>query len=185
MDHLDEPIEAFDALLDQIQSLLWKKVHMWQEHVVWGPLWWMGVFLTVAPWLLWAVYHNKRSTDLLLYVGCFIALVSLCLDILGDQLGLWHYRFNVIPVLPTYFPWDLTLMPVSVLVFLEYKPKASPFIKALAFALMASYLAEPFFTWLKVYNPVHWRFSYSIPIQFLLYLAAHALSRRSRFAGIE
>lgn len=54
-----------------------------------------------------------RSTDRILYTGFFVMVISLVLDILGDQLGFWHYRFNVIPVLPTYFPWDLTLMPLT------------------------------------------------------------------------
>lgn len=42
----------------------------------------------------------------------------------------------------TYFPWDLTLMPVSIMVLLQIKPTANPWLKAIVFALFASYAAE-------------------------------------------
>jgi hypothetical protein len=69
-------------------------------------LWWFGVFLSIVPWIAWFAFRKKQSTDRLLYAGFFVMVISLVLDVLGDQFGLWHYRFNVIPVLPTYLPWD-------------------------------------------------------------------------------
>ncbi|WP_346426583.1 CBO0543 family protein [Bacillus sp. Y1] len=74
-------------------------------------------------------------------------IVSLCLDVVGDQFGFWHYRFNVMPVLPTYFPWDVTLMPVSVMFILQIKPNLNPVIKAILFAIFSACIAEPFFHW--------------------------------------
>ncbi|MFZ3590271.1 CBO0543 family protein [Bacillus sp. DJP31] len=70
--------------------------------------------------------------------------VSLVLDVLGDQLGIWHYRFNVLPVLPSYFPWDITLMPVTIMFFSQVKPHVNPIIKAVLFTLLTSYISEPF-----------------------------------------
>ncbi|MGM0901777.1 MAG: CBO0543 family protein [Bacillota bacterium] len=97
----------------------------------------------------------------------------------------WLYRFNVLPILPTYLPWDLTLMPVTIMFLLQIKPNSNPLIKAILFALVTSYLAEPFFVWLEVYQPVHWHYTYSVPFQIIIYLIAHYVSRRNDFSEIH
>ncbi|MBA2943234.1 hypothetical protein HZF08_33730 [Paenibacillus sp. CGMCC 1.16610] len=174
-------IELIDANVNQIQTLIHERVEIWQTYVLFSGLWWFGLFLSIFPWIVWIFLRDKHSTDRILYAGYFVMVISLILDILGDQLGFWHYRFNVIPVLPTYFPWDITLMPVSVMFLIQIKPKTNPYLKAIFFALLTSYVAEPFFTWLKIYEPQIWKFSYSAPIQFIIYLLAHYFSRRNKF----
>ncbi|MGM0875044.1 MAG: CBO0543 family protein [Bacillota bacterium] len=74
--------------------------------------WWLGVGLPIIPWLLWFKFRKKESSDRLLYVGYFVILISSWLDIMGVALGWWFYKSKVIPVIPTYIPWDITLMPV-------------------------------------------------------------------------
>lgn len=177
-------IELIDNNVNQVQTLIHIKVQIWQEYVLFSGLWWFGVFLSIFPWIVWFFFRNKDSADRILYIGYFVMIISLVLDILGDQLGFWHYRFNVIPVVPTYFPWDTTLMPVSVMFLIQVKPKANPYLKAILFALLTSYVAEPFINWLDIYELEFWRYSYSVPIQFIIYLLAHNLSRRNKFAKL-
>lgn len=167
-----------------LNELIQQRIDIWFEHVVFSEIWWLGVLLSVVPWLYWIKYRKKDSSNRLLFVGCFVALISLCLDITGAQLGLWHYRFVVIPLLPTYLPWDITLMPLSIMFLIQFKPKISPYIKAPIFAFLTSYIGEPIFHWLGVYILDKWNYSYSVPIQFLIYLIAHYLSRRENFSHI-
>jgi hypothetical protein len=184
MENQDQIISIIDKNVNQIEQLLVQKVKIWTEYVLFSELWWMGVALSILPWIFWYIYRRKQSTDRLMYTGFFVMTVSLTFDILGDQLGLWHYRFQVIPVLPTYIPWDITLMPVGIMTLIQAKPKINPWFKAILFALATSYLAEPFFHWLTVYEPSHWRYSYSVPIQVAIYMCAHYISRRSNFSDL-
>jgi len=174
-------IQLIDSGYDRSETVLGARIDIWMKHEVFSGLWWMGVFLTLIPWLIWIYLRPKKSTDRLLYVGFMVIIFSVIADVLGDQYGLWHYRFNVVPVMPTYLPWDLTLMPVTVLLLLQYKPALNPYLKAAVFALLAAYGAEPFFAWLTVYHPIHWRFSYSLPIHYVLFLAAYYMLRRNHF----
>jgi hypothetical protein len=185
MTNKEKTIEITDQVINQIEGLIHKKIEIWYEQVLFSGLWWMGVGLSIIPWILWFIFRKKDSTDRLLYPGFYVMSISLILDVLGDQLGLWHYRFNVIPVLPTYFPWDVTLMPVAILFLLQVKPNISPWIKAVVFALLTSYLAEPFFNWLEVYEPIKWKYTYSVPIQIFIYMTAHYLSLRNQFAPLK
>jgi hypothetical protein len=177
-------IEIIDSNQSHIEKLIDKKVEIWFDYVLFSGLWWMGVALSVIPWIIWFVIRKKDSTDRLLYIALYIMTISVLLDIVGDQIGLWNYRYHVIPVLPTYFPWDITLMPVAVIVLLQIKPLVNPWYKAIFFALLASYGGEPFFDWLGVYEPKNWRYSYSIPIQIAIYLSAHYLNKRNQFTKL-
>lgn len=173
--------DLIDQNTDQIHELIKVKIQIWAEHVVFSKLWWLSLVLSVVPWILWSLFRRKRSTDRLLYSGFFVMVMAMTLDVLGDQFGFWHYRFNLIPVLPTYFPWDLTLMPVSVMAFIQFKPRMSPFIKAFLFALIASYIGESIFEWLGIYVREKWYRTCSVPFQFSIYLVAHYLSRRNKY----
>lgn len=170
---------------NELKELVHQKIDIWSEHVVFSGLWWLGVILTILPWLIWIKYRKKDSTNRILFVGYFVGVISLCLDVIGDQLGLWHYRMVVIPFLPTYIPWDLTLMPLSVMFLIQIKPKVHPLIKAIVFAFLSSYIGEPFFDWLGVYVLDKWKYLFSVPIQFLIYLMADYLSRRENFDHLK
>jgi hypothetical protein len=68
---------------------------------------------------------------------------------------------------------------------MEDKDQVINMIDNCMFALATSYLAEPFFKWLGVYRPRYWRFSYSVPIQALIYMFANYISRRNKFSSLN
>ena len=184
MENREESNKIMDTIVNQIEELIDKKITLWQHYVLFSNLWWFGVALSIIPWIVWLIYRRRQSTDRLLYVGFYVMSISLMLDVVGDQIGLWHYRYHVIPVLPTYFPWDITLMPLTIMVFLQFRPKTNPWIKAILFALISSYLAEPFFHWIKVYNPINWHYSYSVPIQIFIFMSSYWFSKRNKFSSL-
>lgn len=167
-------LHIIDKNTNQITDLMYEKLNIWVHYELFSWRWWVGLCITIIPWVVWYVFtKNNKNMDRFLFAGFLTIIIAVALDVIGDQYGLWHYRFNVIPVLPTYFPWDFTLMPVTVMFFLQVKPKANPFVKAILFALISSLVGEPLFYWIDTYNLVHWRFIYSIPIQLLIYLVVN------------
>ncbi|WP_238457932.1 CBO0543 family protein [Alkalihalobacterium alkalinitrilicum] len=178
-------IKAIDENVNQIHELIQQKIQIWLDYVLFSGLWWLGIGLSIVPWIIWFIVRDKKSSDRLLYAGVTVMVISVMLDVLGDQLGFWHYRFSVIPILPTYVPWDICLMPVAIIILLQIKPRFSPVIKAISFALITSYLAEPFFEWIQIYQTLKWKYSYSVPIQIGIYLFAHYISRRKQFPKLS
>jgi hypothetical protein len=130
MENKESIVQLIDENVSQIEKLIHQKIDIWSTHVLFSGLWWFGVGLSIVPWIIWYLIRDKQSSDRLLYAGLFVMVISLVLDVLGDQWGFWHYRFNVIPVLPTYAPWDLTLMPITVMLLLQIKPQYNPFYKS-------------------------------------------------------
>lgn len=73
-------------------------------------------------------------------------------------------------------------MPVTVMLFLQFKTAVNPWIKALVFGAMAAFVGEPIFEWLGFYSPEKWSSFYSFPIYGATYLMADRISRAKTFA---
>ncbi len=143
--------------------------------------WWLSLALFVIPWVLWIKFRKKESTGRLLFAALIIIVISTHLDTIGVLLGIWSYNIDIILIFPCLVIFDLSLLPVATMFFLQYKPNFNPFIKAVIYSGIASFIFQPLFTWLRFYNPQYWRHYYSFPIFILLYLLAHFSINRGGF----
>lgn len=170
---------------DKIHQVSMEYIQVWKEETLFHWEWWVSSVLCIAPWILWTIYRKKESTQLLLFVGFFMIIITSWLDFIGVSLGLWHYTGSPIPTIPSYIPWDFSLFPVTVMLLIQYKPEASPYIKALLFGGGTSFIGEPVFHVLGMYHLDNWQYYYSFPLYFVIYLLAHFLSGRKRFEEIQ
>lgn len=161
-----------------------KMAYLWKAEMLFKWRWWLLVILTITPWLLWIKFKRKESTYRLLLVGVIIMLITSYLDFIGVILGAWHYNWKVVPIIPGYIPWDFSLFPVFIMFLLQYKAKISPFIKALIFSSLSTFVFEPFFRYLKIYCADNWKSIYSFPIYIIIYLFADFLVKRDEFEKI-
>lgn len=175
---LDTKVRIAYELVQQAQNI---KADVWLEYVVFSWRWWVGIGLAIIPWIVWIIFRKKDSTHRLLFVGLFVILISSYLDFLGVQLGLWRYKYEDLPTVPAYMPWDISILPVLIMFILQYKPHTSPLIKALLFAAFTAFFGEPITVWLEIYEPITWKSIYSFPIYIVIYLISHYLSRREGF----
>jgi hypothetical protein len=172
-DHIQRLIDQQYKTLDDAHT---KLSQIWADDIVFSLGWFTSLLLTVVPWIVWFIFRNKDSQTRLLLAGLWAMLVSSWLDYLGVTLGLWRYYNKVIPLMPDYLSWDFALMPVTIMFFLQIKPKTSPIIKGLIFAGMTAFLAEPLFLWLGYYEYPGWKPIWSFPFFFVIYLISHKLA---------
>lgn len=172
-------------LYDLIEEVHHKILQFWSHHVLFSWQWWLGVGLTIIPWLLWFIFRKKESTFRLLTAGLFAILISSWLDFVGIAFGLWHYNYDVLPFLPSYLPWDFTLIPVIIMFIIQYKPDLSPYLKALFFAVVTAFIGEPIFNWLNTYSPEEWKYIYSFPIFFVIYLLSHWIATKEAYERLK
>lgn len=152
--------------------------HLWYENSFLGWEWWVNILLTFLPWIIWLKLRPKESSDRLLYIGFLVIIITCWFDFLGVTLGLWIYIHKVLPTIPSYAPFDFSIFPVTIMLLLQYKQHISPFLKALFFAIIGSFVGEPIFKWIGFYEEIHWSSFYSFPIYFLLFLFAYWVSKR-------
>jgi hypothetical protein len=160
-------------------------ISLWLKYTFLTWQWSLGVCLATIPWVLWLIFRRKESTNRLLFAGLIVIIISSWLDFMGILFGLWSYYYNIVPFSPAFFPWDFTLLPVIVMSLLQIKPKISPIIKAIGLSVFSSFMAEPFFVWIGIYNPKHWKYIYSFLIIIGIYLACDWFSKRSQFEKLQ
>ena len=99
---LDEVNKIFQQAFDQLYQI-------YMEDVILSWQWWLGVFLSIAPWVLWFFLREKRSTWRLFSAGMVVIIVASWMDFIGVTLDIWNYQYDVFPTSPAYEPWDITL----------------------------------------------------------------------------
>lgn len=173
LESLDQIMQQYVVIHDEIERI-------WMDHMVFTWHWWFDVGLAVLPWILWFIVRDRKNTHRLLYAGLFTMLTATLLDMAGVAQGGWNYNTLLIPYLPQYLPWDLTVMPVTAMLFYQFYPEVKPWIKGVIFGVVAAYIVEPIFIWLGVYEPSNWEHHYSLPIYFLIYMIGNWLYTKSR-----
>lgn len=173
--------ESSKQLLALVMEYTQESLDNWLQHSVFKWQWWLGVFIAIVPWIVWIFIRDKKSTNRLLYVGFFAMIFAFTLDTIGITFGLWFYQYRTFPVIHIFFPWDFTLIPLSIMILLQIKPHSYLLIKTLFFAAFSAYIAEPIFHWLDIFYPVNWKYTYSFILYIILYLICDFLSNRKSF----
>lgn len=181
--NIEEKMKQAYKMSDKANDLI---LEVWLTHVLFSWQWWLQLFLTIIPWVAWILLRKKDSTQRLLHAGFFVMIISSALDTYGVALGLWRYKWELIPFIPSYVPWDYTLIPIAVMISIQYNPfNLNRYTKAIIFAFLASFLVEPIFVKLGLYELIHWKHIYSFPIVVAIYLIADYLSRTTTFSRLE
>lgn len=174
------PPENIKKIIDE-QYVLLENAHthlheIWVENILFSFGWWTSLFMTIVPWIVWLIFRNKESSTRLLLGGLWAMFIATWLDYVGVTMGLWRYYNKLVPLMPDYIPWDFGLMPVTVMFFLQIKANVNPFIKAVIYAGMTAFLAEPLFLKLGYTKYPGWNPIFSFPVFIVIYLIAHFLA---------
>jgi xanthine/uracil permease len=154
---------------------------IWKEQLLFTFEWWIALALIIIPWTIWIILHKRQSRSRLLFAGFFVIIVACWLDFTGSTNGLWYYPMEIIPTIPSYLMWDMSLMPVIIMLLLQYTNKYNPFLIGVIFAFIVSFLAEPFFEWIDFYRRIHWKHIYSFPIYAIIYVITYYISKCKTF----
>lgn len=172
-----EKIDDVKQFIDPLKSSSEGYAQFWYEETFLHWDFWFSWAMTILPWMIWWRFRKRDSTFRLLLVGAYALIVSSFLDFIGVHFGLWYYAGKALPLLPTYIPWDWTLIPIFIMTLLQVKPNAHWLIKGLILGAVASFIAEPIFELLGFYKSLNWKYYYSFPIYVILYYGAHRLSK--------
>ena len=183
----------WNALLSKSNSLYDKLYEtniefndFWKNNVLFTWRWWIAVSLIILPWIIWLFARKKESTDRLLYVGFFVAIFACALDDIGLKMNLWNYPVVVFPLMPEFITFDVCVLPVATMLFIQYFPKVNPYIKAIIYAFISSFIFEPLNVIFGLYVKRNWEYYYSFPIMIIIYLVANYIAfRRNKFAKLN
>lgn len=178
---MQDYVSRLNALQDLISKLNADMRALYMDNIFLTWRWWLCFAMVVVPWVLWIIFRKKESTSRLLFAGFITVIIAMLLDDIGVELNLWDYNVDIDAINPSFILWDMTLLPIITMTFLQYKTSIKPIIKAIILAGLASFVMEPLFTWMDFYDPESWHYYYSFPIYIIIYLIAHFCSTRKSF----
>jgi hypothetical protein len=162
-------IEKVKEIIKQKSELKDLSNDYWNNDVFLSFNWWILLFLTIVPWIIWWKLVDRSRMIEILFYGASVSIYAILLDDIGSYFLLWIYEFQLVPISPRLNPIDLTVMPVTYMFVYQYFKRWKSFLLAqMVLAFGAAFLTEPIFVWLGIYKVLHWESIYSFVIYILL-----------------
>ncbi|QDR79196.1 CBO0543 family protein [Sporomusa termitida] len=136
-------------------------------HFKWYFL--LGVFAcSVLAWC--KLVDKKRLPEITLYAGLTI-IITLVLDEFGEELTLWDYPIDIIPIFPPLTAVDLASLPVIYSLIYQYFKTWNSFLRAtVIMATIFCIVLEPLLVWGGFYQTLKWKYYYGFPIYIMMAL---------------
>jgi hypothetical protein len=89
--------------------------------------WWVALAMMVIPWVIWGIFRNRESSARIFSAGLLVMVLSEILDTVGVSFGKWAYPVKLVPVATINFSFRLSVLPVFIMLLLQYKPGFNPY----------------------------------------------------------
>lgn len=174
------PISAagMDSAVQQQWQLSLMRISEWKD-VLFTLNWWILLALfALNLFLLLRLADKRRFSELALYTALVIIWV-IVLDELGEEMSLWYYTVDIIPLFPPITAIDISCLPLLYMLIYQYTKRWSSFLIASAvMSVVFCFVFEPVFVWSGIYRMLAWKSWYGLPIYFFIGAASRFIMRR-------
>lgn len=172
---MQTPVPDLHAATELQWLLTSTRFEEWIQNDLFHFKWWLLIALYLACiFIWWKTVDRKRLKEIVLY-DTLIILIILTLDELGEELTLWDYPVDIIPLFPPISAVDFSCLPlVYSLIYQHFRKWASFTAMSAAMSLIFCFICEPIFVFLGIYQPLTWKFWYGLPIYFAMAIEAKA-----------
>ncbi|MFA5383228.1 MAG: CBO0543 family protein [Eubacteriales bacterium] len=160
-----------ESIVNAQQHLTMLRKEHWLSVELFSFQWWLQLALLIIPWVIWWWLVDKERSGKIFAFGLLVLIFTSLMDNVGIELTLWGYPYLLVPYIVRFLAVKFSILPVSYMLIYQYFPKWKPFITAnIIFSFVASFIAEPIFVWLNLYQMYKWKYVYSFFIYILLSL---------------
>jgi hypothetical protein len=149
------------------------RITKWLQSELFHFRWWiLLVLFCISAILLWKKADKSRIVELTIFTAIIVIFVII-LDELGDELSLWYYSADIIPLFPPITAINITCMPlIYMLIYQRFGTWGKFIIATLIMATVFCFVFEPIFVWIGIYTMLKWKSVYGFPIYFAIAVAA-------------
>jgi hypothetical protein len=145
------------------------RIDNWLDTDFNTPAWWFQVAMVVISLVVWWKLVDRRRLLEITFYGFIIMTVTLWLDQVGYELGLWYYPLDLLPVFPPMTKIDYVMLPVLYALVYQHCTSWRSFLIAMSvLAGLSSFALEPLLAKLGFYVPVKWEYYYGFPVYILI-----------------
>ncbi len=171
----------------EIQKQL-TEIHIenWRNNVLYHPKWFILILIILTLFFIWwKAAHKQRLKDISLYGGIFYILILGIVEY-GEELILWEYPLDVIPVFPALSAINLICLPVLYSLSYEYCKSLKEFLlSSIIISGFMCFIFEPLLSLAGFYYLIKWRYYFSFPLYALLSIFVWYLTNKIRAIEIK
>ncbi|MGX8699860.1 CBO0543 family protein [Caproiciproducens sp.] len=142
-------------------------IHMkeWLREDVFHFKWWFLIaFLVILALIWWVMLDKSRSPEICLFVILSV-IVFMGINEYGEELTLWDYPTDLIPIFPPLSSINLISFPLIYSQVYQRFGRGKGFVYAVIItSAVICFLFEPLLTWGGFYCLIHWQYYFSFPI---------------------
>jgi hypothetical protein len=150
-------------------------VQEWLSDDVFRPQWWLLIALVAISVTAWCILIKKsRLLEICLYTALAV-IVFLGINEYGEELCLWDYPTDIIPIFPPLSSVNMFIVPLIFSLIYQFYTARKPFIIAsAAAACVLSMVIDPLLSFIRLYELINWNYYESIPVYFLAAVTVRA-----------
>ncbi len=153
------------------KTLTAMRIEEWLAQDVFQLKWWFLVLVfVVSIYSWWKLVDKARLQEISLYMAITI-IFTLGLDECGEELALWYYTVDIVPIFPPLTAVDLAALPIIYsLIYQYYGTWRSFFGATVIMAVIFAFVLEPILVWGEFYVLHQWKYYYGFPIYIIMAL---------------
>lgn len=140
-------------------------VDRWIHEDLFKLRWWLLVVFVILIFIIWwKLVDKKRLPEILLYLALSAILVMAKVEF-GEELTLWDYPVDIIPIFPPLTSLDLIGIPLIYSLVFQYFRENKIFLWAtIITTAIISFVMEPIMAWAELYELLRWEYYFNFPI---------------------
>ncbi len=165
---VDSGISADVPIQKLITSM---RIEEWLREDVFHVKWWFLMGLFILSTFVWCKLVDKtRLPEIILFAGITV-IITLILDECGEELTLWDYPTDILPIFPPLTAINLASLPIIYSLIYQYFKSWKTFLRAtIIMSAIFSFICEPILVWGEFYQVLKWKYYYSFPLYIALAL---------------
>lgn len=92
----------------------------WLTTDLFTAKWWGSVLFIVFLYIIFFVLLNKRRFSEIFIFGTLLTIGTVFADTIGANFVLWTYKSRILPILPSFFKYDFSVVPVFYMLAYQY-----------------------------------------------------------------
>lgn len=145
------------------------RIEEWLSHDVFHFKWWFLLAFFVASIIVWWIVVDKARLLEICLFGALVVIFVLALDEIGEELCMWVYPVDLIPIFPPLTSVDLATLPIIyALIYQRFGTWKSYLAASTVMAAVFCFVLEPLIEWSGFYQTLTWKYYYGFPIYIVI-----------------
>lgn len=139
----------------------------WLKNDVFHLGWWILIALLISAIIVWVILLDKSRLKETILFAALCMIIVLGFDEYGDELILWDYPLDIIPIFRTVTSLNLLLLPMVYSLMYQYFKGRNFVLAALVSTAVICFVVEPLLALGNLYKLLNWQYWWSVPFYFV------------------